>query len=59
MRYFTNCLRRIKLEYFFMMAKLSLKEADKHIDEDAFWTWMKVYGKYSRKYFELYGKVGL
>ena len=59
MRQFANYFRRIKLEYFFVMAKFCLNKADKHIEEDSFWTWMDMYGKYSRKYFELYGKVGL
>lgn len=59
MRKITKYFRRIELEYFFRMAKLCLNRADKHIEEDEFWIWMNKYGKYSRKYFELYRKVGL
>ena len=59
MRYFTKHFKRAKLEYLYRMAKFCLNRADKHIEEDEFWIWMDKYGKYSRKYFELYGKVGL
>ena len=59
MRKITMYFRRIDLEYLFIMAKLCLNRADKHIEEDEFWIWMDKYGKYSRKYFKLYGKIGL
>ena len=59
MRKITRHFRRIELEYLYRMAKFCLGRADKHIEEDEFWIWMDKYGKYSRKYFELYGKAGL
>lgn len=59
MRKITRHFRRIELEYLYRMAKFCLGRTDKHIEEDEFWIWMDKYGKYSRKYFELYGKAGL
>ena len=59
MRKITRYFRRAKLEYFYIMAKFCLNRANEHVEEDEFWSWMDKYGKYSRKYFELYPKAGL
>lgn len=59
MRKITKRFRRIELEYLYRMAKFCLNRADEHIEEDEFWIWMDKYGKYSRKYFELYREVEL
>ena len=59
MRHITKHYRKIKMKYYYIMTKFCLNKADKHVEEDAFWIWMKMSREYTNKYIKLYNEAGL
>lgn len=59
MRHINKHFMKIKMKHYYFMTKFCLNKADKHINEDEFWIWMKKSREYTNKYIKLYSEMGL